>query len=116
MTGNGEGLHDFKRGPFDIGAPVKLCKIEYKNKTFNPSLNFIEMGDSIFLNMIQISQSLEYTELEGTYYPKDFTNWQDFAKETKRLMCNEFDLEDFKGTYRDKMKYEKDNSPVWYNP
>ena len=116
MVSNGKGLQDFKRGPFDIKTPVKLCRLEYKYNYFNPTLNFISLLDNYMMYFSQYKTSLTFTELEGCYYPKNFTNWQDFAKETKLLMCLEFGLDDFKGTYKEKMNFEKTHCPEWYQP
>lgn len=116
MVSNGKGLQDFKRGPFDIGSPVKLCRIEYQNRQFNPTLNFISFLDNYLLFFSQFKQTLVFTELEGCYYPNEFTNWQEFAKEAKLLMCLEFDLEDFSGTYKDKVAFEKSHCPKYYSP
>jgi hypothetical protein len=116
MVSNGGGIQDFKRGPFDIGSPVKICNIEYKNSKFNPTLNFISLLDCYFMCFSQFKQTLIFTELEGCYYPKEFTDWQDFARETKLLMCLEFGLDDYSGTYKQKMQYEKTHCPAYYTP
>lgn len=116
MVNNGNGLNDFKRGAFDIGSPVKLCRIEYRNSEFNPTLNFISMFHSYLIFFSQLRQKLVFTELEGCYYPKEFTNWQDFAREAKLLMCLEFGLDDYTTTYKEKVEYEKTHCPTWYTP
>ena len=111
MASKNTGLQDFKRGAFDIGNPVKLAKLKYKYDFLDPSLNCMSMTDSIFLFFCQYRHRIEYTELKGCYYPKEFTNWEQFAKEAKLLMCLELDFEDFPGGYRDLMAFEKKHIP-----
>ena len=113
-TTDGKGLLDFKRGPFDIQNPVKLYNIKYKNDFIDQNLNFISLTDNIFLTLCQYRTSLKYTELKGCYYPKNFTTWQEFSKETKLLMCNEFNLENYSGTYSERVVYEKMYCPKGY--
>lgn len=111
MASRNDGLQDFKKGAFLIDNPVKLCKIKYKYDFVDPSLNCISMADSIFLFFCQYRHRIEFTQLKGCYFPKKFTNWQDFAKETKLLMCLELDFYDFNGNYKDMMAFEKKHMP-----
>lgn len=112
MASRNDGIQDFKRGAFDLGVPVKLCKVTYKYDFFDPSLNFITMLDNLFLFFCQYRHRIEYTQIKGCFYPKNFTSWNEFAKETKLLMCLELDLNDFKGGYKDMIEFEKKYKPA----
>ena len=114
MTSNGHGIFDFKRGPFDLKAPIKMCRIKYHYSRFNPSLNFISMADSLFMTFCQYKQKLELISLKGCYYPKEFTTWEAFAQEAKLLMCLELDLEDYSGHFKQRNAYEKEHTPEAY--
>lgn len=107
MASRNDGLQDFKKGAFAIENPVKLCKLKYDYDFLDPSLNCLSMTDSVFLFLCQYRHRVEFTQLEGCYYPKEFTTWQDFATETKLLMCLELDFEDFSGDYKDLLEFEK---------
>ena len=114
VTTNGEGLIDFRRGAFDLGAPVKLNFIEYKISRFHPGISFISVIDTLILMLLQYRQRVTVKTLQGTYYPTQFTNWENFAKEAKILMCKSFKVKDFKGSFEKKNKYEKAYTPLDY--
>jgi hypothetical protein len=111
MASKNDGLQNFKRGAFEIEVPVKLAKIKYKYDFLDPSLNCMSMADSIFLFFCQYRHRIEYTQIKGCFYPKKFNGWEEFAKETKLLMCLELDFNDYPGGYRDLMAFEKKNIP-----
>ena len=111
MASRNDGLQDFKKGPFCIENPVKLCRIKYKYDFLAPTLNCMPMSDSIFLFFCQYRHRIEFTQINGCFYPKKFTTWQEFAKEAKLLMCVELDLNDYNGGYRDLMEFEKKHMP-----
>ena len=54
MTTNGESLLPFKRGDFDIDAPMKMTNIKYKSKYFDPNMNFVTVPNFFFLKCITI--------------------------------------------------------------
>ena len=112
MTTNGRGLVDFKRGAFDIGAPVKLCGLKYGENSLNPCLSFMGFIDCSFLLVCQFSNSLEFVELSGNYYPEEFVGWKDFAGKVKGLMCRELGFEDFQGTLREKKYLEEEIATI----
>ena len=72
------------------------------------------MFDSVILAFCQYRNRMEYTELEGCYYPQNFTTWEEYAKETKLLMCREFYLDDYPGDYKQRVQYEKMYCPEGY--
>ena len=113
-TNNGRGLMAFKRGAFSLKAPVKIMFHKYNFDFVNPSITYISIKDLLFLNLIQYRQRLTVTELEGTYYPTNFTTWQDFAERIRTLMAREFDLELVDNGKKDKDLAEKELTPEWY--
>jgi hypothetical protein len=115
MTTNGKGLIPFKKGPFDIGSPVKLFHLNYISNGFHPCLNLIHISDCIFLNFMNVKIDLEYTELEGCFTPKKMKDWQEFAEETRILMSKEFNMELYSGNIKDKIKFNETVSPLKFN-
>jgi len=109
---NGEGLIPFKRGAFNNNNPVKCIQLKYTSGGFNLHLVLMGIFDSVMLMFLQFKTSLECYELEGCYYPKQFTNWQDYAQETRKLMAQEFDLKILPGTFKEKIQMEKECTPL----
>ena len=72
----------------------------------------ISLMDSILINFMQFKMSLDYYELEGCFYPKKFTTWEEFAKETRLMMAREFDLKILPGSFKDKIQMEKEVTPL----
>lgn len=114
-TNNGRGLLKFKRGAFSLNTPVKIMFHQYKYDFVNPSITYISVKDIIFLNLIQYRQRLTVTELEGTYYPTNFTDWEDFAERIRNLMGKEFNQELMDVGKKDKDVVEKEFTPDWYD-
>lgn len=112
LATNGDGLIPFKRGPFDVGSPVKCVYLKYSSSNYNPNMVLISLMDSILMNCLQFKIRLEYYELEGCFYPKEFTNWEDFASNVRNLMADEFNLKVHHGTFRDKLAMENEVSPL----
>lgn len=104
----------FKRGAFSLKTPVKIVFHKYSFDFVNPSITYISMKDLLFLNLIQYRQCLTVTELEGTYYPTNFTTWEDFAELTRNLIVKEFDLVLSEIGKKEKDIAEKELTPDWY--
>lgn len=112
ITTNNEGIVDFKRGAFDIGAPVKLMSFKYPiTYGFHPNSNMMPMQDLLTAMTTQLWQNAELTEVEGCFYPKKFTDWNEYAAEAKQLMCKELGFKDFTGRMRDQIQFDKDVTP-----
>ena len=114
ITTNNKGLVDFRKGAFILGAPVKIYYLDYGFDFFNPTLTYISIMHNLFIMLLQYRQKITYYSLKGTYYPANFTTWKEFAKETKKLMCQYFEVPDLAGTYEQKMNAEKYYTPLNY--
>lgn len=114
MTTNGRGLIPFKKGPFEIRAPVKLTHLKYASNNFFPCLNFLFISDCIILNFMNLKMSLEYTEIEGCLRPRVVKDWKEYAEETRKLMANQFRMKLYEGNIKDKIQYSKEVSPLNY--
>lgn len=105
---------DFKKGAFVLGAPVKIYHFDYHFDFVNPGLCFVSIPDNVFLMLVQFRQRLTVKSLKGTFYPVRFTGWEDFARETKLLMCKAFESRDLYGTFDEKKRAEKLYTPFGY--
>ena len=114
MTTNNQGIADFKKGVFILDTPVKIYYFKYNFDIVNPCLCYISTGDNIFLMLIQLRQKLTVRSLKGSYHPVNFTNWEEFAQQTKSLMCKVFQVDDFYGNYEEKVRAEKLYTPFQY--
>ena len=112
ITSNGEGLLPFKKDAFDIGAPVKLTNIKYESTYFHPNMNFVTVADFFILCALQWRIKATFTEIEGNFKPKHFTNWEEFAEKTRNLMAETFNLKLAGGSIKDKIMYEKQVSKI----
>ena len=106
-TTNGEGLIPFKKGAFDIGASIKMSIIQYESNGFHPNFNFMPIIDFLLLSALQWKIKTTMTEIDGNFIPKKFTNWQEFAEESRKLMSKTMGLKIIKGNYKDYFEFEK---------
>ena len=113
LTTNGNGLIPFKKGAFDIGASVKISHIKYEAKA-HPNLNLMSVGDTMLLCLFQWRIKVTYTEIEGNFRPKNFTTWEEYAEETRKLMGKTFNVKLYKGHIKEKMQMEKEVSTIKY--
>lgn len=74
----------------------------------------MSITDNVTLTLLSWHTSLYYTELDGTFYPVNFSGWEDFATETRLLMSREFDMELSDITYQERQKFESENTPKGY--
>lgn len=114
VTTNGKGLIPFKRGAFNNNNPVKLIHLKYKSNGYHLNLNMASIFDSFILLLLQFKTSLTCYELEGCFYPKEFTTWQEYAEETRKFMADEFNLQIYPGNFKDKLQMEKECSPLLF--
>lgn len=111
ITTNAKSIVDFKRGPFDIGAPVKIYYIKYEQGGFHPNANMLMMSDLYILLMLQPIQKVTLYELENCFYPKEFTDWKDFAEGVRELISKEFNVKKLPGNIKDQIAAEKELTP-----
>ena len=102
-----KGIADFKKGAFATKTPVKVWGLKYTSK-FHPMNNLITNKDCLIGVCLQLYNTIKVFEIIEPIGPADETITVDeFAKETKLLMCQLFDLEDFEATFEDKKKFEQ---------
>lgn len=106
-TSNGRGIADFKKGAFATKTPVKVWGLKYTSK-FHPMNNLITTKDCLIGVCLQLYNTIKVFEIIEPIGPADETITADeFAKETKLLMCQLFDLEDFEAKFEDKKNFEQ---------
>ena len=113
-TTNGEGLIPFRKGAFDIGAPVKLTCIKYKSSNVDAVMNLIDTTENVFLMMLQWWVDVEFLDVEGSFYPKKFNGWEEYAEETRKLMGKAFGMKLIRGSIQEKMQMERELCPYQY--
>jgi hypothetical protein len=87
---------------------------KYESERFEANLNLVSILDFIILGAMQWKNSMCVTEIEGTFRPKKFTTWEEYAYETRKLMANVFDMKMVDGNIKDKQAMEKKVSPMKY--
>ena len=106
---------DLKRGPFDIGSPVKIIGYKYQVGNLMPFLSNFHMSDLFYLLTCQFSNRITEIELKGNYYPKEFTDWKEFSAKSKELMCKEFGLANCPVRMKDVFEFNKKYCPLRFN-
>ena len=114
-TTNNKGMLDLKRGPFDIGSPVKFIGYKYGTSNMMPFLTMFHVSDMIYLLPCQLFHSVTEIELMGNYYPKEFTDWKEFSAKSKELMCKEFGLANCPVRMKDVFEFNKKYCPLRFN-
>ena len=93
---------------------VKCIFLKYSAANFESNLNLISLWDSVILNFLQLKVSLECVELEGCLVPREFTTWEQFSEEARKLMSEVFGVPLIEGTFRDKLEFEEIVSPLQF--
>lgn len=98
-TTNGEGLIDFKKGAFVAGGPIKLLSLKYDGYMSYSylGLSYLEMNMSLCTNFFG---TCTIYEGDVPVISKEGVSWQEFAKETRRLMAEQMDFKLYKGDLR----------------
>ena len=104
----------FKKGAFSVGAKIKMTHIKYESPNFYPCLNFMPVFDFLRVAGFQWKYKVTLSEIEGNFYPKKFTTWEEFAEETRKLMGKAFKTPLLKGKFKDYFEFEKKVSPFKY--
>ena len=77
-----------------------------------PILSQAHMMEILYLMCSQFANWIKLVELEGNYYPKEFTDWKEFSAETKELMCREFGLVNSPYRLKDCFAFEDKYTPL----
>ena len=56
--------------------------------------------------VFQWNKSMTYYEIEGLVGPAKEMEWEEYAKEVKKMMCQEFGMRSSEATYRAKKEFE----------
>jgi 1-acyl-sn-glycerol-3-phosphate acyltransferase len=104
-TSSGNFITSFKKGAFIHKAPLKVTGVKYFGN-MNVALNMMNELEAMMAMIFQWNKSMTYFEIDGLVAPAKEMEWEEYAKDVKKMMCQEFGYRSSESTYRAKKEFE----------